>query len=123
MSTEETHLPPTSISEMTPMPGESAQASLGIFRYLVAQYEKQQLNNPNLTSEQRAQNQATTVAAERLLSFFEEYLSKTNPPVQATAIDKRVVLTLRDSTRVQLGGETSEIPMPGSMEPTTSIQI
>ena len=123
MSTEETHLPPTSISEMTPMPGESAQASLGIFRYLVAQYEKQQLNNPNLTSEQRAQNQAATVAAERLLSFFEEYLSKTNPPVQATAIDKRVVLTLRDSTRVQLGGETSEIPMPGSMEPTTSIQI
>ena len=123
MSTEETHLPPTSISEMTPMPGESAQASLGIFRYLVAQYEKQQLNNPNLTSEQRAQNQATTVASERLLSFFEEYLSKTNPPVQATAIDKRVVVTLQDSTRVQLGGETEEIPMPGSMEPTTSIQI
>ncbi len=123
MSTEETHLPPTSISEMTPMPGESAQASLGIFRYLVAQFEKQQLNNPNLTSAQRAQNQATTVAAERLLSFFEDYLSKTNPPVQATAIDKRVVVTLQDSTRVQLGGETAEIPIPGSMEPTTSIQI
>lgn len=123
MSTDETHLPLTSISEMTPLPGESAQASLGIFRYLVAQFEKQQLNNPNLTSEQRVQNQATTVAAERLLSFFEDYLSKTNPPVQATAIDKRVVVTLQDSTRVQLGGETSEMPMPGSMELTTSVQI
>ena len=123
MSTEKTHLPLTSISEMTPLPGESAQASLGIFRYLAAQYEKQQLNNPNLTSEQRAQNQAATAATGHLLSFFEEYLSKTNPPVQATAIDKRVVVTLQDSTRVQLGGETEEIPMPGSMEPTTSIQI
>lgn len=123
MSTEKTPLPLTSISEMTPLPGESAQACPGIFHYLAAKFEKLQVNNPNLTSKQVAQFQSQLEAAKPLLSFFEDYLHATNPPVQATAIDKRVVITLQDSTRVQLGGEESEAPLPGSMEPSTSIQI
>ena len=124
MSTEGTPQPLTSISEMTPMPGESAQACPGIFRYLVAQYEKQlsPQNATELSPDQLAQRQKQVAEAQPLLDFFEDYF-KANPPVQATAINKKVVMTLQNSARVQVGGEIEDVPLPGSMEPSTSIQI
>lgn len=57
-----------------------------------------------------------------LLSFSSEYFEK-NPPVHAAADNGRVVMTLTDNQKVQVGGKPTEEFVPGAIEPSTSIQI
>jgi len=106
---------------MTPLPGESVQTSPELFKFLAAEYEKQQLASlPD--GKPTAQLQQTLEAAKLLQSFSEEYF-KGNPPVQATASDNRAVITLGDNQKVQVGGEPAEDFAPGAIEPSTSIHI
>jgi hypothetical protein len=121
MNTNETPQPQTSISQMTPLPGESVQTLPDLFKFLVAEYEKQQLpvlpdGKPN------AQLQVVLETAKLLQNFSEMYFQN-NPPLQATASDNRAVITLSDNQKVQVGGDPAKDFAPGTIEPSTSIHI
>ena len=121
MNTNETPQPQTSISQMTPLPGESVQTLPDLFKFLVAEYEKQQL--PVLPDGKlNAQLQGVLEAAKLLQNFSEMYFQN-NPPLQATASDNRAVITLSDNQKVQVGGDPSKDFAPGTIEPSTSIHI
>ena len=122
MNTNE--IPPhqTSISQMTPLPGESVQTSPDLLKFLLKRWEEchrqQHPNDPT----QNALSQQAQEAIQSLLSFSSEYFEK-NPPVHATADDGRVVVTLGDNQKVQIGGKPTKEFVPGEIEPSTSIKI
>lgn len=121
MNTNETPQPQISISQMTPLPGESVQTLPDLFKFLVAEYEKQQLASlPD--QKPSAQLQQTLEAVKPLLDFSETYLRE-HPPVQATASDNRAIITFGNNQKVQVGGDSEKDFAPGTIEPSTSIHI
>ena len=119
MNSDKTPQPQTSISQMTPLPGESTQTSPDLLKFLLARWEESQnQNDPKLNAlTQQAQEMTAS-----LLSFSNEYFEQ-NPPVHATADNGRAVLILADNQKVQIGGKPTEEFVPGAVEPSTSIKI
>lgn len=125
MTTNETPQPQTSISQMTPLPGESVQTLPDLFKFLVAEYEKQQQQQQPQTlpdGKPNVQHQEVMETAKLLQDFSEVYFQN-NPPLQATASDNRAVITLSDNQKVQVGGDPAKDFAPGTIEPSTSIHI
>lgn len=60
---------------------------------------------------------------ELLQDFSREYFQKKNPPVQSTTDEGRVVITLSDGRKIQLGGDAAEDFIPGATLPANSIKI
>jgi len=58
-----------------------------------------------------------------LQNFSKEYFQRKNPPIQSTTDEGRVVITLSDNQKIQLGGEATEEFVPGSVLPSTAIKI
>ena len=48
---------------------------------------------------------------------------KENPPTQSTTVEGRVVVTLSDNKKVQIGGEPAEEFEPGAIVSSTAIKI
>ena len=122
MNTNETPQPQTSISQMTPLPGESVQTSPDLLSCLLAAWtgDRQESQNPNQS--ESSPSPETVESVKLFLNFCEQYLAD-NPPVQATATENRVTITLSDSQRVQVGGEATEDMQPGAIVPSDAIQI
>ena len=121
MDTNETPQPQTSISQMTPLPGESVQTSPDLLSFLLAQWEKQEYP----TEQERKANALAPQmrGAAKLLQDFSEKYFQENPPVQSTTSDGRVVITLNDNQKVQVGGDVTEEFAPGTVLPSTAIKI
>ena len=122
MNTNETPQPQTSISQMTPLPGESVQTSPDLLSFLLAAWtgDRQESQNPNQS--ESSPSPETVESVKLFLNFCEQYLAD-NPPVQATATENRVTITLSDSQKVQVGGEATEDMQPGAIVPSDAIQI
>ena len=123
MNTNETPQPQTSISQMTPLPGESVRTSPDLFNFLLAAWEAGPAkDHPHPDQTEHAPSQETVESVKLFLYFREQYLAE-NPPVQATATENRVTITLSDSQKVQVGGEATEDMQPGAIVPSDAIQI
>lgn len=122
MNTNETPQPQTSISQMTPLPGESVQTSPDLLSFLLAAWtgDRQESQNPNQS--ESSPSPETVESVKLFLNFCEQYL-KDNPPVQATATEDRVTITLSSNQRVQIGGEPTEDVQPGTIVASNAIQI
>jgi len=59
----------------------------------------------------------------KLLRDFSEKYFQENPPVHSTTSDGRVVITLSDNQKVQVGGDATEEFEPGTVLPSTAIKI
>ena len=121
MNTDETPQLQTSISQMTPLPGESVQTSPDLLSFLLLQWEKK-LKADDL---QKRLSPLTPqiLEAVKLLSDFSNTYFKENPPIQSTTVDGRAVITLGDNQKVQIGGEPTEEFEPGSIVSSTAIKI
>lgn len=122
MNTKETPQPQTSISQMTPLPGESVQTSPDLLNFLLAAWEEKLSPNPASSQTDHAPCPEEIKSVKLFLSFCSQYL-RDNPPVQATATENRVVITLAGSQKVQVGGEPTEDMQPGTIVPSSAIQI
>ena len=58
-----------------------------------------------------------------LQNFYEEYFQQKNPPIQSTTDEGRVVITLSDNQKIQLGGDATEDFIPGAVLPSNAIKI
>ena len=121
MNTNETPQPQTSISQMTPLPGESVQAFPDLFRFLLSEWVKHSENRTS--TESNTPTQEMIQGAELLQDFSEKYFRDTNPPVQATVEEGRVVIALSDNKKVQVGSGSTEEFVPGAILPTTTIKV
>jgi len=61
-------------------------------------------------------------AAKLLRDFSENYFQE-NPPINSTTSDGRVVITLSDNQKLQVGGDATEEFAPGTVLPSTAIKI
>ena len=123
MNTKETPQPQTSISQMTPLPGESVQTSPDLLNFLLAAWEAGPAkDHPHPDQTEHAPSQETVESVKLFLNFCEQYLAD-NPPVQATATEDRVTITLSSNQRVQIGGEPTEDVQPGTIVASNAIQI
>ena len=59
----------------------------------------------------------------KLLRDFSEKYFQENSPVQSTTSDGRVVITLSDNQKLQIGGDATEEFAPGTVLPSTAIKI
>lgn len=121
MNTNKPPQPTMSISQMTPLPGESVQTSPDLFQFLLTEWDlalQGQTENPTSPPTQEMRE-----GMKLLQNFSKEYFQRKNPPIQSTTDEGRVVITLSDNQKIQLGGEATEEFVPGSVLPSTAIKI
>ena len=119
MNTNETPHHQTSISQMTPLPGESVQTLLDLFQFLLAEQEKHHQQDANTNPP----TQEMLDGMKLLQDFSREYFQHKNPPIQSTVDGGRVVITLTDNQKIQLGGDATEDFVPGATVPSKTIKI